>query len=775
VSQLRATTLTTPLAALCAAMLLIAASAALSARNISYGAVTDAGVQRCDQQRWGSQPAASAPCYRALLTNAAAAVRAEAAWALGDYKSANEWFREALRLQPASALLRVRWGELYVDTHQDNEAYKLFSEALQQEPTNAWAQLGAGQVLLGQFAKQANTHLDAVLTNDAAPAGARLRARLLGAQLTLENGEQDEAAKLLGEAQAIADQSGLNRLELLSLQAAQQQLRGSDPTGTVNEALKLSPSYGEIYNLLGHFHDIRRRYAEAATMYRKALELQPQLWEAHVNLGSALLRENRLSEARAQFEAAFKGDPFNPVSANSLRLLDSVAKFATLVYPEPGAVGAGGAASAPQLVLRINRKESAVLAPYVQQLATEAMTLYERRYNYRLKAPVVIEVYNNHEDFAVRTAGMPGLGLLGVTFGQVLAMDSPSSRALNEFHWGTTLWHELAHVYTLESTDHRVPRWLSEGISVHEEWRTGPIKGVSIPGYVYSALAAGKALPIAELDRGFIRPEYEQQVQVSYMQAGLICEFIDQRWGHDKLVALLAQYADGTATPEAIRNALAVTTGDFDRLFGEYLRQQFGALFAGLRSWSDSRTAALKSAASKDWNGAVAAAQRALKLQPADVEDGSPYVPLAEAQFALGATTEARTTLAAYWQRGGHDPRALLRLANEYHAQSQKAAALSVMQSLIYVAPFDHAQHGLMGDWLLEAARAREALREYQVALALNPPDLVTAHYRTARAWHALKSDKEARSAVLRALEIAPSYQPAQSLLLELVRGQKIN
>jgi Flp pilus assembly protein TadD len=145
---------------------------------------------------------------------------------------------------------------------------------------------------------------------------------------------------------------------------------------------------------------------------------------------------------------------------------------------------------------------------------------------------------------------------------------------------------------------------------------------------------------------------------------------------------------------------------------------------------------------------------------------------MAEAQFALGATAEARATLAAYWRRGGHDPRSLLRLANEYHTQGLGAEALNVMQSLIYVAPFDHAQHGLMGDWLLESERAGEALREYQVALALNPPDLATAHYRTARALHALKSDTEARSAVLRALEIAPSFKPAQTLLLELVRSQ---
>ena len=49
-------------------------------------------------------------------------------------------------------------------------------------------------------------------------------------------------------------------------------------------------------------------------------------------------------------------------------------------------------------------------------------------------------------------------------------------------------------------------------------------------------------LPVSELDAGFIRPSYPNQVQVSYMQAGLICLFIEQRWGFERLAALLHQF-----------------------------------------------------------------------------------------------------------------------------------------------------------------------------------------------------------------------------------------
>jgi len=745
------------------------ASATCLARDLPYGAVGDAGLKRCDAQHWSGQRAAAAACYRSLLAGAQLAVRAEAAWALGDFRSANEWFRDAARADDANPMVRVRWGELFIDTHQQDEAIKLFQEALQRDAGNAWAHVGAASVLIGRYSKEAAGHLEAVLNNEKAPAGARLRAQLMSAQVALENGELAAADEMLKQAAQTAAAGELPRLELFALQASLAQLGDHDNREPIAAALRENPLYGDLYATLAHFYDIRRRYREAGELYRKAVELDPQHWDAHVELANGLLRENRLTEARRELELAYKGDPYNPVTVNTLRLLDSVGKFDTLVYPEP----TEAAGNAPRMVIRMNHKESAVLAPYVRRLAEQSMASFSQRYRFELKSPVVIEIYNNHEDFAVRTAGLPGLGLLGVTFGQVLAMDSPSSRAVNEFHWGSTLWHEMAHVYTLESTNHRVPRWLSEGLSVYEEWRTGPIKGsISIPGYVYAALAANKALPVAELDRGFIRPEYEQQVQVSYMQAGLVCEFIDRRWGFDKLVTMLGEFRRGTDTPAALQVALGIDAAAFDRQFREFLQQEFGAVFSGLQAWGEARQAAAAAAGRKDWDATIASAQRALKILPNDVEDGSPYVALAQAQYAQGANPQALETLETYWKRGGHDPQALNRLAIELHALGRKEDAVAVMQSISYVAPFDSNQHGQHGDWLLELDRPADALTEYRVALALNPPDLATAHYRVARAQLALQAPREARAAVLRALEIAPSFAPAQKLLLELARSQ---
>jgi tetratricopeptide (TPR) repeat protein len=256
------------------------------------------------------------------------------------------------------------------------------------------------------------------------------------------------------------------------------------------------------------------------------------------------------------------------------------------------------------------------------------------------------------------------------------------------------------------------------------------------------------------------------------MQAGLVCEFIDQRWGHDKLVRLLAEYTRGADTPAAIKAAIGVDAAEFDRLFTEQLKRDYGKVFDNLKQLTELRIQAAKRATEANWDEAADSARQALAILPLDVESGSAYLPLAKAQLAQKKTAEAVATLTTYWQRGGHEPDALERLADELYTLGKKSDAAAVMQSINYVAPYDYARHGTFGDWLLELNRPTEALREYRAALGLNPPDMATAHYRMARAYHALKSDREARSAVLQSLEIAPSFRPAQQLLLELARSQ---
>src|SRR5258708_36040227 len=127
-----------------------------------------------------------------------------------------------------------------------------------------------------------------------------------------------------------------------------------------------------------------------------------------------------------------------------------------------------------------------------------AIATFEKKYKFKLNGPVQVEVYPDHEDFAVRTMGMPGLGALGVTFGSVVAMDSPTSRKPGTFHWDSTMWHELSHVYVLTMTKHRVPRWFTEGMAVFEETAAAPHLGDRLDPEAINAIKTKKVVPIAD-------------------------------------------------------------------------------------------------------------------------------------------------------------------------------------------------------------------------------------------------------------------------------------
>jgi predicted Zn-dependent protease len=54
--------------------------------------------------------------------------------------------------------------------------------------------------------------------------------------------------------------------------------------------------------------------------------------------------------------------------------------------------------------------------------------------------------------------------------------------------------------------------------------------------------------------------------------------------------------------------------------------------------------------------------------------------------------------------------------------------------------------------------------------LALKTPDRATTYYMLAQSYLGMGKKPEARKAVLSSLDIAPSYEPAQKLLVEILK-----
>ena len=714
----------------------------------------------CDELYDRGNAIDAATCYRGLLRLDDLAAQAEAYWMLGDLKAANERFREAVKLEPEDPDLRVRWGHLYIQSHQQAEAGALFQEALELDEDHVSAQLGMATVLASRFEGKAVELAQEALKQRPEQAEGHL---LLG-RMALEEGDLAAARKSLETGLDQALELGLAPLGAYALLASLEMLEGERDNQWVDKALAYNPRYGEIYAEQAHFYVITRRYREATERLRKAIEVAPSLWRAHAELGVNLMREGLDDEGRRHLEIAYGGDPYSAKTVNTLRLLDTYDQFETFEDADPGADGVVRA------VFRLDKDESELLLPYVRELTNRAVAEFTRKYDFELKSPVRVEFYPNHDDFAVRTMAMPGIGLLGVTFGYVVAMDSPSGREPGGFHWGTTLWHELAHVFTLESTDHLVPRWYSEGISMYEEWMADVRWGESVGPEYIEAVRKSELLPIVELDRGFIRPKHAGQVAISYMQAGFVCKYIAERWGEGKLVELLRGFGAKVPTDANIAAVLGTSPEDFDEQFDDYMRDALGPALDGLPRWRSNLKTALERARDGEWAEVIEPAEAAKAAYPQHVGSGSAYMLLANAHDKAGNREAAVGELQEYERRGGRQPETLKKLAGWLEEAERSAEAVYTYEGLIYNWPQDEELHARLGELHLEAGKTDLARREFEVVLALDPLDRATAEYNLARAYVKIGDLASARLHVLQALERAPTFGPALQLLLQVKR-----
>ena len=740
-----------------AGLALAAGSPALAQRGDARGARHQA-LAPCDELHDRGNAIDAATCYRGVLRVSDPGARAEAYWMLGDLKAANERFREAVKLNPEDPNLRVRWGHLYIESHQQAEAGALFQEALELDEDHVPAKLGMATVLASRFeGKAVELAQEAIKQNPGQAEG-----HLLLGRMALEEGELEAARESLEKGLDKALDLGVAPLQAYALLASLAMLEGERDNQWVDKALEYNPLYGEVYAEQAHFYVITRRYREATERLRKAVGIAPSLWRAHAELGVNLMREGLDHEGRRHLEIAYEGDPYSAKTVNTLRLLDSYDQFDTIEDRDPEAAGDVRA------VFRLDKDESELLLPYVRELTNRAISEFARKYEFDLKSPVRVEFYPNHDDFAVRTMAMPGIGLLGVTFGYVVAMDSPSGREPGGFHWGTTLWHELAHVFTLESTDHLVPRWYSEGISMYEEWMADVRWGESVGPEYIDAVRKRELLPIVELDRGFIRPKHAGQVAISYMQAGFVCKFIAGRWGEGKLVELLRGFAANVPTDANIAAVLDTAPDDFDEQFDSYMRDALGPALEGLPSWRKNLKAALERAREDEWDAVIEPAEAAKAAYPQHVGSGSSYVLLSNAHDKAGNREAAIAELQEYERRGGRQPETLKKLAGWLEAAGRDAEAVYTYEGLIYNWPQDEELHSRLGELYLEAGELGLARREFLAVLALDPLDRATAEYNLARAYVKIGDLVSARLHVLQALERAPTFGPALQLLLQV-------
>jgi len=691
-------------------------------------------------------------CFDGLTHSGDAYTRAEGFWGLEEWEQANQQFRLATQPVNSKAVYKVRWGMLLHERFNNPQAADLFREALAKEPSNGEAYLGLAIVSADGFDGKATEYTAKAIELDPKLVGAHE----LMANLALENDDSDLAIVEADKALALDKDA----MDAMAIHAAVELIADRSPDTWFAKIAAINPGYGEAYARVARQLEMHYRYEDAVTYYRRAVKADPRLWAAHSALGIDLMRMGKEDEPLVELELSYNNGYRDAATVNSLRLLDSYKNFQTF---RDGTT-----------ILKLNKTEADLLQPYMQAELHTIIATYEKKYRMKLPAPVQVEVYPNHEDFAVRTMGMPGLGALGVTFGEVVAMDSPSARKPGDFNWGATLWHEMSHVYILTATNHRVPRWFTEGLAVHEEGERSSEWSDRITPEVLVAVREKKLLPLAQLDRGFVYPEYPSQVIVSYFQAGSICDFVKARWGEEKLLEMVHSYAQSKTTPQVVEQDLGLAPEEFDKQYFAWIDKRYGAEAAHFDEWREKLKGLAAASQQKQYDTVLARGPAVLAMYPEYVGDANVYELMADANRAKGDAKAEATSLTAYEHEGGQDPLVLKRLATLEEGAGRQAEAAATLARLNYIYPVkDEELHRRLGDLLYGQKQYDGAIREYVAVVASHPLDKAGAEFHLAQAYLAARQKDKAQESVLAALEAAPGYRPAQKMLLELNQSQK--
>jgi len=449
------------------------------------------------------------------------------------------------------------------------------------------------------------------------------------------------------------------------------------------------------------------------------------------------------------------------------------------------------------IVVRMNKDEAPVLRDYAIPLAHEALTTLSARYEFTPRGPILIEIFPRHDDFAVRNVGLPGMiGALGACFGRVVTMDSPSlSKPPRTFQWEATLWHELAHVITLQMSNQRVPRWLTEGISVYEEKRAKAEWARPQDVEFAMLLEHGEALKLRDLNAAFTDP---RKISIAYYQASLLVEHLVTAYGDAGLRKLVRSYGLGLDTDAALKTALNT---DFDQLqagFDQSMDRTFGALRRAMsgaddealpgmpiealrayaaehpRSYTAQMAFGRRLAKEKQIDEAMQAFERAAALVPVARGSDSPHAHLAALALQKNDRPRAIAELQALLAVDFDNIEVARQLAGllEQAGIDDPAKVGAVNQRIAAIDPFDAGAHRVLGRLAMQANQADLAAREFRAVLALKPVDEAAAHTDLAESY--LKGGKrtEAKKQTLAALEIAPTYERAQELLLKLTEGR---
>ncbi len=664
-------------------------------------------------------------------------------------------------------------GELALEKGDFALAAEAFEQAVKIFPGDPDAQFGLAQ---------AYTPSDSTRAEQALKAALELNPRhfpslLMATDELVDSERYDDAELALNEVEAV----NLRHPLAAAYRAVLAHLRNKpeDEERYHKAALRFWKTNPGVDYLIGKKLSQKYRFVEGAKYQRQALAHDGNFLPAKMQLAQDLLRLGQEAEGWKLADEVSRADGYNVVAHNLMTLQENLARFRTL--EDEG------------IVARMDAREADIYGQRVLDLLKRAKQTLCAKYEVTIKQPVIVEMFPRQQDFAIRTFGLPGgARFLGVCFGTVITANSPALQGGHPTCWEATLWHEFCHVVTLNKTHNKMPRWLSEGISVYEERQADSAWGQSMNPLYRQMLIQDDLTPVSRLSAAFLHPPTPRHLQFAYFESSLVVQFLVERYGLDALRAVLVDLGKGINVNDALaRQAGALE--DLDAAFAEYAHQQAEEMASeadwtepALRAQADAATIAdwltehpnnysglkrlaVQLIADEKWAAAREPLERMQEMYPRDAAADGVYVLLASVDRGLGEHQRERATLETVAALSADNADALMRLADLTTQAGDWEATRKYALRWLAVNPLHPEPHR-------RAAEAAEHLHDlpleiasYRALLSLDPVDPAEVHMRLATALQKAGDLGSAKRHALLALEETPRFRAAQRRLLDII------
>ena len=683
-------------------------------------------------------------------------------------------FTTAQQADPDAREPYLARGRLALEKNDGALAAKAFQEGLEKFPEDAEFHYGLAEAFASSDREAMGASLDAALKHNPHHVPAMLRV----ADSRIDAEDYAAAAEWLGKAEAVNP----HHPDLWAYRAVIAHLKpdAAAEADARARALAFWKNNPRVDHLIGRKLSQKYRFAEGAAYQRRALEHDANYQPAQSQLASDLLRLGEEDEGWRLAAEVHALDGYDVPAFNLMTLRDTMEKkFATLKNGD--------------FTVRMALNEAPIYGQRALELLGEARRVLGAKYGIDVTRPTIVEIFQEQKDFGVRTFGMPeNPGYLGVCFGRVVTMNSPASSIGHAVNWEAVLWHEFCHTVTLQATRNRMPRWLSEGISVYEERQANPAWGEHMIPRYREMILEGKLTPVGKLSGAFMVPETPLHLQFAYYESSLVIEFIVERHGLEAVKAILKDLHDGISINDSLARRVA-PLGALETDFAAYAKTLANAMSPGLdwtkpspemllpggegqwEAWSaahpDNYYALQRQAGramdDQKWAEAKAPLQRLIALFPRQTGGESPYAALAKVHHELGETPDERATLARLAELDPAAPDVYQRLIDLAIAANDWEDVARQARRYLAVNPLVPAPHRALAQAADKTGAASVGIMAWRTLLALDPPNPAEAHFQLAR-WLHRAGDPGARRHALMALEETPRHRPALRLLLDI-------